>query len=192
MHNRIKVYPCQAELWSYPVLNCWGLTIQWGLSSYHPELRQQTPLFFYLKDSRFSLIYGIPLRCWLSPGTRNASSPALHIFTQAPSHFFPMLRQRPSHSTFTKTQDYKSFFSNWISSGFEQQLCCNQWYSRQSFCFCVILCHMHRFVCTHLLSCLLPGHSGACAELTVAHCACTATLFQGLCYEVPQSKPSLL
>lgn len=137
-------------------------------------------------------IYGIPLRCWLSPGFINASSPTLHIFTQAPSHFFPMLRQRPFHSTFTKTQDYKSFFSNWISSGFEQQLYGNQWHSRQSFCFCVISCHMHRFVCTHPLFSLLPGLSDGCAELTAARCARMAMPVQGLSYEVPPSEPSLL
>lgn len=60
--------------------------------------------------------------------------------------FFPMLRQRTLHSTFTKTQDYKSFFSNWIPSGFEQQSCRNQWYSRQSFCFWYLVSHAQVYV----------------------------------------------
>lgn len=191
MHNRIKVYPCQAELWSYPTLNC--LTIQWGLSSYYPELSKTTDSTIFLFE-RLMLLPDIQHSTEVLTLTRHPQRFITHTsyFHTSSCTFFPVLRQRPFHSTFTKTQDYKSFFSNWTYSGFEQQSCCNQWYSRQSFCFCVISCHMHRFVCTHLLFCLLPGLSDSSAALTAAHCACMAMLVQELCYEVPQSQPSLL
>ena len=99
----------------------------------------------------------------------------------------PRLRQRLFHSTFSKTQASKSFFSSRISSGVKQWLCCNQWHSWWSFCLCVVSCHTYRFACIHLLSCLLPGLSDPWGR---AHCSIVCLhgmLFHGVFYEAPRS-----
>lgn len=102
MHNRIGVYPCQAELWRRAILNYWSLVIQWGLPSYYPVLSETTDCTIFLFERLM-----LPPDIWCSTEVLTLSRPqqcfithTLYFHTSSFT-FFPMQcpRQRLFHST---------------------------------------------------------------------------------------------
>lgn len=134
--------------------------MQRGLLITPCSVRQHTTPFFCWKDSRFSLMYDVLLRCCQSRHQRCFITPTHCIFTRDASRFFPSHppgynrgsstarspRHQPPNPCFPE-ESLQHSRNNYTISGDDPS----------DYFILVIHRGAHRFVCTHLLSCLLCG-----------------------------------